>query len=307
MNSQKKFQEKVSNFVDHLSKERQLSPHTVNAYKRDMANVLSELAGQSIGDWANVKPQHIRNYMAKGKQRGCSSRTLQRRLSAIRTFFNYLMREGAARRNPAAVLIAPKRQPKLPSTLDTDQASQLLDVDTGTWHGQRDKAMLELFYSSGLRLGELVGSNIQDIDRYDNSIKVRGKGNKERILPIGSMASKAIIEWLKVRGQPPKVNIIDSSALFLSEKGQRISHRNVQARVKIWCARVGIYGRVHPHTLRHSFASHMLESSQNLRAVQELLGHADIATTQIYTHLNFQHLAEVYDSAHPRARKIRNE
>tara|TARA_B110000503_G_scaffold85181_1_gene129548 strand:- start:1679 stop:2182 length:504 start_codon:yes stop_codon:yes gene_type:complete len=164
--------------------------------------------------------------------------------------------------------------------------------------------MLELFYSSGLRLAELVGGNIGDISFDDSSMKVRGKGGKDRILPVGSKAITSINSWLKVRQQLPKGKLEDESALFLSERGRRISPRSVQERVKKWSLRLGISGRIHPHTLRHSFASHLLESSQDLRAVQELLGHADISTTQIYTHLDFQHLADVYDKAHPRAQKV---
>jgi integrase/recombinase XerC len=202
---------------------------------------------------------------------------------------------------------APKSDARLPVTIDTDQVSRLLEINTTDWHALRDKAILELFYSAGLRLAELVGSNKSDISFDDNSMKVRGKGNKERVLPVGSKAIASINSWLKIREQLPKGKLEDEAALFLSERGKRISPRNVQERVKKWCALLGITGRVHPHTLRHSFASHLLESSQDLRAVQELLGHADISTTQIYTHLDFQHLADVYDKAHPRAQKVNDK
>ncbi len=215
---------------------------------------------------------------------------------------HYLNREGVLRTNPATAFSAPKANTRLPGTMDTDQIAHLLEFDSKSWHGIRDKAILELFYSSGLRLAELVGSNLDDISFDDHSIRVRGKGNKERLLPVGSHAIKAIETWLQIREEPQVKNAqIDEKAIFISERGMRISPRSVQSRVQHWCLTLGISTNVHPHTLRHSFASHMLESSQDLRAVQEMLGHADIATTQIYTHLDFQHLADVYDKAHPRA------
>jgi integrase/recombinase XerC len=304
MNADDKLQPPISAFIAHLSNERQLSPHTVDAYKRDLTALLKDLGNQGITDWRDVSAHRIRTYIGAGKRQGRSGKTLQRRLSAARTFFNYLAREGICTTNPAMEFSAPRSDSRLPVTIDTDQVSRLLEINTTDWHGLRDRAMLELFYSSGLRLAELVGSNLGDISFGDNSMKVRGKGSKERMLPVGSKAIEAINTWLKVREQLPKGKVEEKAALFLSERGKRISPRNVQERVKRWCARLGISGRVHPHTLRHSFASHLLESSQDLRAVQELLGHADIATTQIYTHLDFQHLADVYDKAHPRAQKV---
>jgi len=291
-------------FIAHLSNERQLSAHTVDGYKRDLTALKRDLADQDITDWLGVSAHHLRTYIGAGKRQGRSGKTLQRRLSATRTFFNYLAREGICTTNPAMEFSAPRSDSRLPVTIDTDQVSRLLEIDTTDWHAVRDRAMLELFYSSGLRLAELVGSNKDNISFDDNSIKVRGKGSIERLLPVGSKAIVAINAWLKVREQPPKGKLENELALFLSERGRRISPRNVQERIKKWCALLGISGRVHPHTLRHSFASHLLESSQDLRAVQELLGHADISTTQIYTHLDFQHLADVYDKAHPRARKV---
>ena len=303
MNANDKLQPPISAFIAHLSDERQLSPHTVHAYKRDLAALLKDLGKQGIAHWRDVSAHRIRTYIGAGKRQGSSGKTLQRRLSATRTFFNYLVREGICTTNPAMEFSAPRSDSRLPVTIDTDQMSRLLEINTTDWYGLRDRAMLELFYSSGLRLAELVGSNLGDISFDNSSIKVRGKGSKERMLPVGSKAIEAINNWLKVREQLPKGKV-EEEALFLSERGKRISPRNVQERVKRWCARLGISGRVHPHTLRHSFASHLLESSQDLRAVQELLGHADIATTQIYTHLDFQHLADVYDKAHPRAQKV---
>ena len=304
MNADIQLQPLISAFIAHLSNERQLSPHTVDGYKRDLTALKKHLADQDIADWREVRAHHLRTYIGAGKRQGRSGKTLQRRLSATRTFFNYLAREGICSTNPAKEFSAPRSDSRLPATIDTDQVSRLLEIDTTDWHALRDRAMLELFYSSGLRLAELVGSNTADISFDDNSMKVRGKGNKERVLPVGSKAIAAINTWLKIREQLPKGKLEDESALFLSERGKRISPRNVQERVKKWCVRLGISGRVHPHTLRHSFASHLLESSQDLRAVQELLGHADISTTQIYTHLDFQHLADVYDKAHPRSQKV---
>ena len=293
----------VDSFLDHLATERQLSEHTVQNYRRDLRSCSTYLVNNGIETWEAVAAHHLRSYIASENRNGLTGRTLQRRLSAIRSFYNYLAREGGIRTNPAMEFSAPRAKSRLPDTLDTDQVSRLLDIHTDTWHGQRDRAMLELFYSSGLRLGELVGTNLDDLSFDDNTIRVRGKGNKERLLPIGSRAVEAITAWLQVRPSLPRGQLQDDDAVFVSERGKRISPRNVQERVRQWCLTLGISGRVHPHTLRHSFASHLLESSQDLRAVQEMLGHADIATTQIYTHLDFQHLADVYDKAHPRAQK----
>jgi len=307
-------QTEVTAFLSHLEQERQLSSHTVSNYGRDLAGLVAYLENEAAKPradeahrWEDVGTHHLQRYISTGRKQGLAGRTLQRRLSSIRSFFNYLAREQKVTVNPAMSFSAPKTSRHLPKTIDTDQISQLLEIEPTDWHGLRDRAMLELFYSSGLRLAELVGSNIIDITLDDGSIKVRGKGNKERILPVGSKAIKAIQSWLGERAQCPKGAVEDEDALFLSERGNRISPRNVQARVKAWCLKLGLPARVHPHTLRHSFASHLLESSQDLRAVQELLGHADIATTQIYTHLDFQHLAEVYDRAHPRAQKTSSQ
>ncbi|MFT7220194.1 MAG: integrase/recombinase XerC [Candidatus Azotimanducaceae bacterium] len=316
----------VDAFLRHLEQERQLSSHTVSNYGRDLTGLVAFLSNDvaflnndaallksdalyfgpdEAHRWKDVSAHHLQRYIARGRKEELAGRTLQRRLSSIRSFFNYLAREQKVTVNPAMSFSAPKTSRNLPKTIDTDQISQLLEIEPKDWHGIRDRAMLELFYSSGLRLAELVGSNIIDITFDDGSIKVRGKGNKERMLPVGSKAIKAIQSWLVEREQCPKGKVQNEDALFLSERGNRISPRNVQARVKAWCLKLGLPARVHPHTLRHSFASHLLESSQDLRAVQELLGHADIATTQIYTHLDFQHLADVYDRAHPRAHKIK--
>lgn len=291
----------LDQFLAHLKNERQLSHHTVENYHRDLRALITYLEDQQVSSWEAISTHHLRSYITGEFRRGKSGKTLQRHLSSVRTLFNFLAREGVVKTNPAMEFSAPKSKSTLPDTIDTDQISRLLEIEVGSWHGLRDRAILELFYSSGLRLSELVGSNIQDVAFDDCTIRVRGKGGKERILPVGSKAVTALRGWLQDRALAPRAKLIDEQAIFISERGTRISARNVQARIREWCKRLGISGRVHPHTLRHSFASHMLESSQDLRAVQELLGHADISTTQIYTHLDFQHLADVYDKAHPRA------
>jgi len=293
----------VNRFLVHLTVERQLSQNTINSYKRDLLQLSAYLDTNNVKNWRDVASHHLQDFISSGHREGRSSRTLRRQLSACRTFFNYLAKEGLTKANPAMEFSAPRSKSRLPTTIDTDQIGHLLDINNTDWHSLRDRAMLELFYSSGLRLSELVGSNIEDLSISDATIKVRGKGSKERMLPVGSKAIVALKTWLKTRRNAPRSNQINQNALFLSERGARISPRSVQERVKHWSQRLGIKSKVYPHTLRHSFASHLLESSQDLRAVQELLGHADIATTQIYTHLDFQHLAKIYDAAHPRARK----
>jgi integrase/recombinase XerC len=282
-----------------------LSSHTLSGYKRDLRFLSAFCDEANVSTWRALKDHHVRTFIAGWHRKGLSGKSLQRRLSSIRTFYYYLVRENLASGNPAVSISAPKTDQRLPRTLDPDQVSRLLEVRGTGWHAKRDRAILELFYSSGLRLSELVGSNIDSIDWSDGSIRVIGKGNKERLLPVGSLAIEALTTWCEVREQLPneKRRIVDERALFLSERGLRISHRNVQARINHWTRSQNIPGKVHPHMLRHSFASHMLESSGDLRAVQELLGHADISTTQIYTHLDFQHLSDVYDKAHPRAHK----
>jgi len=295
-------------FLGHLNSERGLSPNTIAGYTRDLAILDEFCEAQGIVDWASLRGHHVRTFIAAQHRKGLSGKSLQRRLSSIRTFYHYLVREGHARANPALEVSAPKSGHTLPKTLDPDQVARLLSLNGGAWHARRDRAILELFYSSGLRLSELVNANLDSIDLEDGSIRVIGKGNKTRDLPVGSMALSAISDWLGVRKELPNARHgpIDDKALFISERGNRISTRNVQARISYWTRAQSLPGNVHPHMLRHSFASHMLESSGDLRAVQELLGHANISTTQIYTHLNFQHLAEVYDKAHPRAHQRRS-
>ncbi len=295
----------IDDFIGHLRDERRLSNNTIQSYRRDLKGLEEFCRQLEINRWPALANHQLRQFVADAHRTGISGKTLQRRLSSIRTFFNYLAREGQVKQNPALSITAPKTAQKLPKTLDTDQVAHLLNVKGSKWHTVRDLAILELFYSSGLRLTELTNANIIDIDWKDGTIRVLGKGSKERVLPVGSYALEAIQKWLNIRTQLParKQVLQDESALFISERGRRISPRNVQSRVRHWTRSQNIPGNVHPHMLRHSFASHMLESSGDLRAVQELLGHADISTTQIYTHLDFQHLAEVYDKAHPRAHR----
>lgn len=290
-------------YLARLQTERQLSPHTLNNYRRDLKQLVAFCLEQELADWPQLDSQHIRQYVAQRHRRGLAAKSLQRELSALRGFFDFLIREGRLPGNPARDVQAPRVKRKLPQTLDVDKTAALLDeteADKQDPLWTRDRAILELFYSSGLRLSELVQLNLEQLDLREARVRVHGKGNKERDLPIGRQALAALRAWLAVR---QGMSLEDPQALFVSRHGRRISARNIQKRLRERARKLGLDVPVHPHMLRHSFASHLLESSGDLRAVQELLGHADIATTQIYTHLDFQHLAKVYDQAHPRARK----
>ncbi len=299
---------RLERFLDHLRDERRLSPRTVLSYRRDLQQALGWLQQQGMddradwADWADLNSHQVRAYIAQRHRAGLAARSLQRELSALRSLYRYLLREGLARNNPALGVRAPKVQHKLPVTLDVDQLGRLLNESAADPLELRDLAMLELFYSSGLRLAELVSIDLGDIDMADGSLEVIGKGAKTRRVPVGGKAREAVSRWLEVRGG---LAAAEEAALFVSQRGNRIHPRTVQVRVNRWALEKGAPRGLHPHLLRHSFASHLLESSGDLRAVQELLGHADISTTQIYTHLDFQHLAQVYDKAHPRARKKR--
>jgi len=289
-------------FLSHLTHERRMSPHTLTNYRRDLQGIRSWFETEGGDHWGQLGEHQIRRYVAWRHRRGASGKTLQRELSSLRGLFNYLIREGRIQNNPAVGIRAPKSPRKLPATLDADQLSALLDHPDDDPLMLRDSAMIELFYSSGLRLAELVSVNTGDIDMADGTLEVIGKGAKTRRVPVGSKARDAVTRWLRVRanfagGEEP--------ALFVSQRGNRIHPRTVQERLRHWAQEQGANRNVHPHLLRHSFATHLLESSGDLRAVQELLGHSDISTTQIYTHLDFQHLAQVYDKAHPRAKKKR--
>jgi integrase/recombinase XerC len=275
-----------------------LSEHTRKAYQRDLDHILKYCEQQDINKWSDLDGRQLRGFVATRHRQGIGGRSLQRNLSAIRTFYRYLLKQGKAKNNPAEGIIAPKSPRRLPKVLDADQTALLVEIKEDDTLAIRDKAMLELIYSSGLRLAELISLNLNDIDFNDRIITVTGKGNKTRSVPVGKHAIKAIKRWLKIRTAMSNETEL---ALFVSSRGKRISPRSVQDRLKQWAIKQGLPNHVHPHMLRHSFASHLLESSGDLRAVQELLGHADISTTQVYTHLDFQHLAQVYDKTHPRA------
>ena len=290
----------IDTFIRHLQYERRLSDLTCKHYRRDIQSLGQYADSQNLDRWKNLDNQHIRDFTASHFRKGISPRSLQRRLSALRTFYRYLIREKHVRVNPVLDIKAPKSGKRLPENVDADRMAKLLDIQGDGPLVVRDKAILELLYSSGLRLAELTDLNLGDVDLPDATVRVTGKGNKDRVLPVGKEARMALTAWLTTRGEI--VNDPGQKALFVSRTGSRLSKRSVQARVKYWARRQGLDMHVHPHMFRHSFASHLLESSNDLRAVQELLGHANISTTQVYTHLDFQHLAQIYDQTHPRAR-----
>ena len=280
-----------------------LSENTRSAYKHDLYMLTDFLNNREIKSWKNVDIPEIRAYISSRHRQGISGRSLQRSLSSFRRFFNFLIDEGLHESNPADVIKAPKSPRKLPKVLNTDEANSLLEIKSEDPLARRDLAMMELMYSSGLRVSELVALDMGDIDLHTAQVHVTGKGNKQRIVPVGTKAIAAIRNWLPLRQEYLKDR---SVAIFLSRNGKRISVRSIQQRFRHWGIKQKLDSTVHPHMLRHSFASHLLESSGDLRAVQELLGHSDISTTQVYTHLDFQRLAQVYDQAHPRARKKKN-
>lgn len=284
-------------YLSHLANERRLSPLTCTSYARDIATLL-ELTKETPLDQLQI--YHIRRFIAQLHARGFSGRSLARMLSAWRGLYNYLARDHGYTSNPCAGLRAPKAPKTLPHVLSPDEAAKLLEFSTGDLMALRDKAMFELFYSSGLRLAELVSLQPENLSFSDGTVRVIGKGGKTRIVPVGSQAIQALSAWMKLRETLLKPG---ETALFLSRYGKGISSRSISQQLKIRALQQGISANVHPHMLRHSFASHLLQSSGDLRAVQEMLGHASISTTQIYTHLDFQHLAKVYDAAHPRAKK----
>ncbi|MFT4651195.1 MAG: integrase/recombinase XerC [Polaribacter sp.] len=292
----------LDSYIQVLRSEKYYSPHTCKNYRRDLDGFLGYLHDHNITQWSKVGFVQVSGYAAHRFRNGLKSSSIQRELSSIRGLYQYLIRESVVTSNPAIDVSAPKPDHLLPKTCDAEQVGQLL-------HGNeadsdltiRDLAIFELIYSSGLRLAELVSIDIDHIDLEQQQVIVTGKGNKTRYLPIGSKAVTAIKRWLKIR--LGFVRADTDQALFLSKLGRRISHRNVQARLNTLSKTRSLSQPLSPHTLRHSFATHLLESSGDLRSVQELLGHANISTTQIYTHLDFQHLAKVYDSAHPRAKK----
>ena len=292
--------EQLARFRRHLTKERRLSAHTDSNYARDLTALAKFCGQQGILDWPALDHAQVRLFAARSHAAGLAPRSIQRRLSAVRSFLNFLIREGVLSGNCALDVRAPKGQRRLPVTLDADSMARLLEIPAEDALAIRDRALMELLYSSGLRLAELVGLDLTDLKAADRTVRVLGKGSKTRELPVGRKALAALAAWLKER---PALLRGESSAVFVGATGRRLGARAIQKRVEYWAVRQGLPMHVHPHLFRHSFASHLLESSGELRSVQELLGHADISTTQVYTHLDFQHLARIYDASHPRARK----
>src|SRR6202050_4888768 len=301
----------VARFRRYLGTERRLSAHTDKSYARDLAALVKFCVSNGLADWKALDTQHIRTFAAHAHAGGLGPRSIQRRLSAVRSFYEFLLREGhtaaagGARRarvthHPAHDVRAPRAARRLPHTLDADQMARLLAIPAGDGLTARDRGIMDMLYSSGLRLAELVSLDVLSVDLKDRVVRVVGKGRKARIVPVGRAAVEALKVWLKERAALVRA---DESALFVGRNGGRLGPRAVQLRVAYWARRQGLGVHVHPHLFRHSFASHLLESSGELRGVQELLGHADISTTQIYPHLDFQHLARIYDATHPRARR----
>ena len=291
----------IDRFLDHLKFERRVSDHTVSAYRIDLLRLQEFAVQRKIQSIARLAPPQARLFAAGLRHLNLSSRSIARTLSAARSFYKFLIREGEGKTNPFEGISTPRGERKLPRTLNIEQAAQLVMITPDSDLTFRDRAILELLYSSGLRLSEIERSNVCDVDLADRTMTILGKGGKTRIVPVGRHAITAIKSWLQRR--QALVSNIEEKALFVSRSGNRLGARAIQKRVEYWARRQGLDRSVHPHMLRHSFASHMLESSSDLRAVQELLGHSDISTTQVYTHLDFQHLAKVYDKAHPRARR----
>jgi integrase/recombinase XerC len=287
----------IENYLTHLAAERRLSPHTVENYRRDLAS-LNSLAGEN--DLQSLDSPQIRHFIARLHSQGLSAKSLARRLSAWRGFYRFACKRLGFPRNPCVDLRPPKSRRALPEALSPDNCAQLLDRTPDGVLDIRDKAMFELFYSAGLRLAELVGLNLLSLDLASGEAAVTGKGSKTRLVPIGTKARMALNEWLTARTQIAKN---DEQAVFVNRHGSRLTPRQVQLRLDRWAIKAGLPMHVHPHMLRHSFATHVLQSSGDLRAVQEMLGHANISTTQVYTHLDYQHLAKVYDAAHPRAKR----
>jgi len=289
----------IDAFLEHLRVERNVSPHTLDGYRRDLDALVAWCEAQARTPEA-LGPEDVRAFVAAEHRRGLSPKSLQRRLSAVRSFYAWLLKHGRLAASPAAGIRAPKAPRKLPQVLDPDEAQALVEVPTDAPLGLRDRALLELFYSSGLRLSELCALRWRDLDLAEGLVTVLGKGNKQRTVPVGSHARNALAAWRADSGGA------DDAPVFPGRNGP-ITPRAVQLRLRQLAQRQGLFKRVHPHLLRHSFASHVLESSGDLRGVQELLGHADISTTQIYTHLDYQHLARVYDAAHPRAKRKKGD
>lgn len=293
--------EQVDGFIEYLRSAKRLSPHTLTSYRRDLDQFLAFCETHAFSRPDQIDVAAVRQFIGQRRSGGTSGRSIQRQLSSLRSFFNFLNRENLCEHNPALGIQAPKSPKRLPKALSPEELGQMLSGGDDSWLGLRDQAIAELLYSSGLRLAELISLDIHSIQFGSALVTVTGKGQKSRTLPVGRMAITAVRNWLKVRD----LYCTDSSeqALFISQRGRRLGSGSIQQRLRKLAQERGLYQRVHPHMLRHSFASHLLESSSDLRAVQELLGHANLSTTQVYTHLDFQHLSKVYDKAHPRANR----
>jgi len=290
-------QKLLADFLGHLANERRLSRNTILNYERDVAALLELAAATPL---AKLHIHHLRRFIAQLHARGLDGRSLARMLSAWRGFYRYLARDHGYTSNPCVGLRAPKAKKSLPQALSPDEAGRLMEIPDDDRLATRDKAIYELFYSSGLRLAELTSLAPADVNLSDATVRVTGKGAKTRVVPVGSQALAALKKWLGKRAPLVKEG---TEALFVNRNGTRLTARAIQYRMKQWALKLGLAANVHPHVLRHSFASHVLQSSGDLRAVQEMLGHASISTTQVYTHLDFQQLAKVYDAAHPRAKR----
>ncbi|HCG5558379.1 TPA: tyrosine recombinase XerC [Vibrio parahaemolyticus] len=297
-------QKPLERFYEFLRSEKGLSLHTQRNYKQQLETMAQHLAEMGLKNWSQVDAGWVRQLAGKGMREGMKASSLATRLSSLRSFFDFLILRGEMSANPAKGVSAPRKKRPLPKNLDVDEVNQLLEVNEDDPLAIRDRAMMELMYGAGLRLAELVSVDVRDVQLRSGDLRVIGKGDKERKVPFSGMATEWVGKWLRVRGD---LAAPGEPALFVSKLGTRISHRSVQKRMAEWGQKQSVASHISPHKLRHSFATHMLESSNNLRAVQELLGHENISTTQIYTHLDFQHLAQAYDQAHPRARKKNGE
>jgi integrase/recombinase XerC len=287
----------IEQYLDYLRVERRYAAGTIVNYARALAGLLGYAQKLSIRRWRELKPDQLRGWLAQLHRGGLQPGTLHHMLSACRSFFNFLARDGAVAANPAAGVHSPKLRRKLPEVLDVDEVAALLEFPPDDPEAVRDRALFELLYSSGLRVSELTGVRWRDLDMREGLIRVTGKGSKTRIVPVGAKALAALAA-LRTQDRPAADDVLVCGRL-----GRPLTPNGVRTRLKRRARDQGVWKRVYPHLLRHSFASHLLESSGDLRAVQEMLGHADISTTQIYTHLDFQHLARVYDAAHPRAKR----
>ena len=291
--------ELTEQFELYLKNELRLSIHTLKAYVSDISG-LQEFCRANNITFLNIKNTELTSYTRHLYTQGLSAKSITRKISSFKSFFQYLVKHNVLRSNPCLGIKAPKAKKSLPKTLNVDEISRLLNVKLTNHTKIRDHAIFELIYSSGLRVSEVVGLNIEDVAMDDQILTVRGKGNKMRALPFGNVAKAALNKWMDHR---IKISSAEDRAIFLSKSGQRLSIRSVQKSIRSWGIKAGINQKLSPHILRHSFATHMLESSKDLRLVQELLGHESLSTTQIYTHLDFDHLSKVYDNAHPRSKK----